>query len=76
MGLAVLAHDESDADGEDGHIFRVADLLHDLVESELAECVDSGRHQDDVLLPFHAIQAVERVIEGVEQIGFGKSRDA
>ena len=55
MRLTILAHDESYADGEDGHVFRVLDLLHNLVQRELAEGIDSGGDQDDVLFSFHAI---------------------
>src|SRR5271165_4329766 len=44
MRFTILAHDESDADGEDSYIFCVFDLLHDLVERQLAESVHPGRH--------------------------------
>ena len=47
-----------------------------LSQRKLAEGVDAGRYQDDVLLAFHAVQAIERVVESVEDIGLGESRNA
>ena len=71
-----LAQKESHADREYRHVLRVLDLLHDLVEREFAERVDSRRYQDDVLLAFHAVKPIQCVVEGIEQISLRKSRNA
>ena len=75
MGFAVLADDEADADWEYCHILGIADLLHDLVEGQLAERVNSRRDEDDVFLSLHPIQAVKGVIKRVKQVGFRESWD-
>jgi hypothetical protein len=72
MRFAVIPYREADTDRVDCSVFRGLDFLQDLVESQFAEGIDAGGHQDDVLLAFDAIQPVERVEYRVEQIGFRK----
>src|ERR1700683_4042504 len=50
-GVTHDSSDLSDADREDGYIFRILDLLHDLVQRGSAETIESGSDQDYVLLP-------------------------
>ena len=76
MSFAVVAHRKSHADGEDGDVVRGLDLLGDLVKGELAEGIHAGGDQDDVLASFDLVDPVQRVIEGVKQIGFGESWNA
>src|SRR6266478_7037492 len=60
-------------DRKDGHVVRGLDLPRDLIQVNLAEAVEAGTDQDDVLVPFDLIDTVERVIESVEQIGLSKT---
>ena len=54
-------------------VVRGLDFLGDLIEGELAERVDAGGDQNDVLAPFDLIHPVQRVVQSVEQIGLGES---
>src|ERR1017187_5768662 len=60
-GVDILPPLPSNADGIDRDVFGGLDLLDRLVPGELAEGVGSGGNQDDVLLPFEAIDAVEGI---------------
>ena len=44
MSFAVLADNEADADREDGHVFRVFNLLHNLVERQPAKGIYACCH--------------------------------
>src|SRR5216683_2296954 len=66
----------TDTDGKDGHIMRGLDLLCDLIEVSLAETVETSTDQNNVLVPLDPIHSVERVVEGIEQVGLGKARSA
>src|SRR4029077_13636153 len=68
MHLAIFAHDETYADGENGDVFGGLDLFHDLVKVELTESIDPGRGQNNVLLAFDRVEPVERVIQSIEKI--------
>jgi hypothetical protein len=51
------------------------DLLQDLVQVDFAEGVAAAGDHHQFLVSGHAIQAVERVIHRVEDVGLGPSRD-
>ena len=51
MSLAVVAHRKSHAYRKDGDVMRGLDFLGDLVKGELAEGVNAGGYQNDVLAP-------------------------
>ena len=63
------------ADGEDGDVRGGFDLGEDLVEGELGEGVAAGADEDDVLAAFDAADAVEGLVEGVEEVGVGEAGD-
>jgi hypothetical protein len=52
--------------GKNGHILGGFDFLEDLVKIEFAESVHAGTDQDDVLVSFNAIDAIQRVVERIE----------
>src|SRR5580704_6990639 len=73
--FAGLSQHPADADWEDGYILRALDLLEALIKVELAETVESSADQNDVFVSLNSVQAVERVIESVEHVGFGEPGD-
>src|ERR1700688_5313815 len=71
-----LSWREANADGINGYVFCGLHLLKNLIEMKLAESVHPGRYQNDVLLAFNTVDSIQRVEQGVEQIGLGKARHA
>src|SRR5579864_5225122 len=63
-------------DGKDSHVTGGLDLLCDLIQVNLAETVETGTDQNNVLVPLDPIHSVERVVESIEQVGLGKARSA
>src|SRR6266852_8993434 len=74
MTFTVVAYGKTHADGKDGDVVRGLDLLRDLVKVEFAEGVHAGGDQDHILASFNLVHAVERVVQGVEQVCLGKTR--
>src|SRR5258708_18528061 len=62
-----------DTDGKDGHVMGGLDLLRDLIQVNLAETVETGTDQNNVLVPLDPIHSVERVVESIEQVGLRKA---
>src|SRR5208282_6502772 len=56
VGLAILAHDESHADGENRYVFRVFHLFQNLIERELAEGIDPRGYENDILLSLDPVK--------------------
>src|SRR5258708_20311600 len=56
------------ANRKDRHVMCGLNLLRNLIQVQLAEAIETGTDQNDVLVPLDPIEAVERVIESVEQI--------
>jgi len=73
--FAHLVDERARADGEDGDVGAGLDLGEDLVEGELGESVAAGADEDDVLTAFDAASPVERLVEGIEEIGVGEAGD-
>ena len=55
-------------------VTSLVDLIFFVIQ--LAESIDPGCNQNNVLVPLNAVYAIQRVIERVEQIGFRKPRNA
>src|SRR6266702_6975232 len=51
----------SDADWENRDIPRALDLLHDLIQVELAECIDACRDQNHVFAALDTVQSIQRI---------------
>src|SRR6266849_60992 len=65
-----------DADGEDGYVMCGLNLLRDLFQVHLAEAVETGTDQNNILVPLDPIHSVDRVIKSIEQVGLRKARYA
>ena len=63
------------ADGEDGGVLAGLDPGEDLVEGELGEGVAAAADEDDVFAALDAGDAVECLVEGVEEVGVGEAGD-
>src|SRR5580700_4056774 len=74
--LTQYPSDLSHADRENGHIFRILDLLGDLIQRELAEAVESGGDENDVFLAFNSIQAIQGIVQSIEQVSLSESGNA
>src|SRR5579863_5988603 len=71
-----LAGHPTNADGINRNVLGGSNFLSDLVQIDLAETVEPGADQDDVLVAFNPLYAVEGVIHSVENVSFGEPGDA
>src|SRR5258708_6097885 len=62
VDFAILAQRPPNAHGKNRYILGVFDFLGDLVQRQLAEGVDPGRDQNNVLFSFDAFQSIQGVI--------------
>ena len=70
-----LVGEGAGADGEDGDVLAGLDLGEDLVEGEFGEGVAAGADENDVLAALDAGDAVQGLVEGVEEVGVGEGGD-